>query len=90
MSDEFKIAETENFHRRLKKITDQHLKDKISNFVYFQLRNNPFYGPNIKKLKGEYSGIYRYRISDYRIFYTIDTNQKLVFIIDIELRKNLY
>jgi len=90
LSDNFKIAETDHFLRKLKKINDEHLVDKVRNFVYFQLRENPFYGPNIKKLRGEYSGVYRYRISSYRLFFSIDVEQKLVFIIDIELRKNLY
>jgi mRNA interferase RelE/StbE len=41
-------------------------------------------------LKGELSSIYRYRIGDYRLFYTIDFDKKLVFILDITHRKDAY
>jgi mRNA interferase RelE/StbE len=54
------------------------------------LRNNPFLGPNIKRLKGELSSIYRYRVGDYRLFYTLDQEKKLVFIMDITNRKDAY
>lgn len=90
MLDNFIIAETDNYSKKFKKLSDQKIKNKIVFFVYKLLRENPFYGPNIKKLKGDYSGIYRYRIADYRLFYTIDIDQKLIFIIDLEQRKNLY
>lgn len=34
---------------------------KISDYVYPQLRDDPFFGTNIKKLKEELEGLYRYR-----------------------------
>ena len=58
--------------------------------VYPILKNNPYYGANIKKLKGDYNEIYRFRISDYRIFYKIDENESMIFIINIENRKDAY
>lgn len=36
------------------------------------LMQNPVLGRNIKKLKGEYEGQYRYRVGSYRIIYSID------------------
>ena len=47
------------------------LYSKIKNFVYPQLRENPFHGTNIKKLKDNLEGYYRYRIGNYRLFYLI-------------------
>ncbi|MGO8695938.1 MAG: type II toxin-antitoxin system RelE family toxin [Rectinemataceae bacterium] len=54
------------------------------------MRKNPFYGPNIKKLKGEYKDVYRYRIGNLRLFYKISEEAVIVFIIDIEQRKDAY
>jgi len=63
---------------------------KIKESIYPLLRANPFWGPNIKRLKGELAAIYRFRIGNYRIFYTIDTEKKIVFILDINHRKDAY
>jgi len=60
---------------------------RIKENIYPALRKSPFFGPNIKRLKGELSSIYRYRIGDYRLFYTIDPEKKLVFILNITRRK---
>ena len=68
----------------------KHLRNKIVMDVYPILRNNPYYGINIKKLKGEFKEIYRFRIGDYRIFYKADENESIVFIINIENRQDAY
>lgn len=62
---------------------------KIKESIYPLLRANPFCGPNIKRLKEELAAIYRYRIGNYRIFYTIDIEKKIVFILDINHRKDV-
>ena len=54
------------------------------------LRKNPYFGSNIKKLKGNYKDLYRFRIGDYRLFYKISEDTVIVFIIDIETRKSAY
>jgi mRNA interferase RelE/StbE len=86
----FKIAETENFEKKIKSNKYKHLYSKIVEYVYPLLRENPFYGNNIKKLKGDYKEIYRFRIGDYRLFYKITEETVIVFIIDIEARKDSY
>lgn len=50
----FKIAETETFEKKIKSQKYKHLYSKIVEYVYPLLRDSPFYGNNIKKLKGEY------------------------------------
>lgn len=87
---EFQIAETDTFQKKIKKRDFQSLYNKITSYVYPQLRKNPYFGQNIKKLKGEFSGIYRYRIGTFRLFYTIEPGKIVVFIIDIEKRKDSY
>ncbi|MBP7582868.1 MAG: type II toxin-antitoxin system RelE/ParE family toxin [Spirochaetes bacterium] len=90
MSDKFRIAETDNFKKKIADRDFSHLYGKIRDFIYPQLRKNPFFGPNIKKLKEEFAGVYRYRIGSFRLFYSIDSDKIIVFIIDIEKRKDSY
>jgi mRNA interferase RelE/StbE len=63
---------------------------KIKLSIYPALCQSPYFGNNIKRLKGELSAIFRYRIGDYRIFYTIDPEKKIVFILSIHHRKDAY
>ena len=90
MSTNFKIAETESFQNNINKVKYKNIYFKIKNYVYPQLRENPFFGPNIKKLKGKLSNYYRYRIGSHRLFYTIDSNNTIVFIAAIKDRKDSY
>ena len=87
---EYRIAETENFQKKIKTQKYGSLYKKITEYVYPILRSNPYFGPNIKKLKGEYKDIYRYRIGNHRLFYKISEELILVFIITIEDRKDAY
>jgi mRNA interferase RelE/StbE len=57
--DHFSIQESDTFLKVKKKLEPQ-LYNKIINFVYPQLKKNPFFGSNIKKLKGNLEGYYRY------------------------------
>lgn len=86
----YKIAETETFDKKIKTQKYRSLYRKITDYVYPILRVNPYFGPNIKKLKGIYKDIYRYRVGDYRLFYRISDETVIVFIIDIESRKDAY
>ncbi|MFA4932734.1 MAG: type II toxin-antitoxin system RelE/ParE family toxin [Caldisericia bacterium] len=89
-SSKFQIAETLTFQKKIASRIYKPRYAKIKDNIYPALRTNPFLGPNIKRLKGELSSIYRYRIGDYRLFYTIDFDKKLVFILDITHRKDAY
>ena len=87
---DFKIAETDTFIKKRKQPKYSHVYNKITDYVYPILRMNPYYGPNIKKLKGEFKDLYRYSIGDYRLFYKIEEEQVIIFILTIEDRKNAY
>ena len=87
---DFKIAETDTFVKKIQQSKYARVYGKITDYVYPILRKNPYYGPNIKKLKGEYTNTYRYRIGDYRLFYKIEDEQIIVFILTIEDRKDAY
>lgn len=88
-SNLFDIAETKNF-QKIKTNIDKKVYEKIVKNVYPQLRANPFYGINIKKLKGEFEGYYRYRVGNYRLFYLIENDKILVIVTDFKHRQNSY
>ena len=90
MLNRFEIAETETFQRSISKKEISKIYNKIKTYVYPQLRINPFFGKNIKKLKGEVKDVYRYRIGEYRLFYQVVEKQILIFIMDIVKRKDAY
>lgn len=85
----YQIAETKTF-QKLKKKLDKKLYVKIETFVYPLLRENPFYGPNIKKLKDNLEGYYRYRIGNYRLFYLVEDEKLIVAIVDFKHRQQAY
>ena len=90
MLNRFEIAETETFQRSISKKEICKIYNKIKTYVYPQLRINPFFGKNIKKLKGEFKDVYRYRIGEYRLFYQVAEKQILIFIMDLVKRKDAY
>jgi len=85
----FSIAETKTFEKT-KAMLDVKLYIKIKTIVYPQLRENPFFGTNIKKLKGEFEGYYRYRLGNYRLFYIVEQEKVMVFIVDVKHRQGAY
>ena len=88
--DNYTIAETGNFSKQAHSKKNGHLYAKIRDDVYPRLRANPFFGINIKKLKGEYKHVYRFRLGNYRLFYTVEEKQKIVFMIALENRQDSY
>ena len=90
MQNEFAIAETPGFAAKVQAREYRSVYEKIRKYVYPQLRLNPFFGPSIKKLQGEFAQIYRYRIGDFRLFYLVRKEQIMVVVIDEEKRRDAY
>ena len=93
MSADFEIAETKKFVDSYEKILGAQagiIYSKIRNVVYPQLRKMPFFGKNIKKLKDHSPATWRYRLGDYRLFYGVSVEQKIVIIASIRHRKDAY
>lgn len=89
----FKIFETDQFLKDLKKLDKpekMRLYSKILNTIYPQLKNNPYFGKNIKKLKAYNPDTWRYRIGSLRLFYEISDKEKIAYIITIEYRGSSY
>jgi mRNA interferase RelE/StbE len=55
------------------------------------LEQTPSYHPNIKALKGNFAGYYRYRVGDYRVVYYItDELEPVVTVTIIAHRSQVY
>jgi mRNA interferase RelE/StbE len=54
------------------------------------LEINPLKHPNIKPLKGNLSGYYRYRIGNYRVIYYLENGVKIVVVTVIIHRQQNY
>jgi mRNA interferase RelE/StbE len=90
---EFRIFETEEFLRALEKLPEadsRFLRRKLDGHVYPQLREEPFFGRSIRKLRAYVPDTWRYRIGRFRLFYTIDEVDRLVFVLTVDLRRSAY
>lgn len=89
----YSIFETDQFLEDLTqdfKGQGERTREKLLEFVYPQLRNNPYFGKNIKKLKNYKPDTWRYRIGDYRFFYEISQKERLIYMITADSRKGSY
>jgi mRNA interferase RelE/StbE len=90
---DFRIFETDQFQKDLKQIARSGLPKlvgKLYAYVYPQLRSNPLTGNNIKRLKGTYSDLWRYRIGAWRFFYKVDEKRRIVSMIAASHRSSAY
>jgi mRNA interferase RelE/StbE len=55
-----------------------------------QLAREPHRHPNIKRLSGPLSGLFRYRVGDYRVIYRIDEPARRVDVVEIANRRDVY
>lgn len=89
----YKIFETDQFETDLNKDFSgqgRRIRHKLHTYAYPQLKDQPFFGKNIKKLINFQPPTWRYRIGDYRFFYTIDDKKKIVIMLTANNRSNAY
>ena len=92
MSD-FRVFETDEFSKALKELTSKDvllIRKKLKSYVFPQIKKEPCFGKNIKKLKGYTPDTWRYQVGKFRIFYTVDHEQSIVYILTIDFRKDVY
>jgi len=90
-SPEFRIFETNEFKKALARLgPPRFLPRKLETYVYPQLRQGPCFGPNIRKLHGYTPETWRYRIGPYRLFYSVDKDERIVFMLTVDDRKDAY
>ena len=74
----FYAACTEDFAKRL-------------DICFEELEKDPYYGPNIKRLKAHPKELlYRYRIGEYRVIYEVFKKEIVVLIVKIGARGDVY
>jgi len=89
----YRIFETSEFLKRIQKLSKRDkdfIQKKLTQHVYPQIKEEPHYGNNIKKLVDYDPETWRYRIGKYRVFYVIDRSDKIINILSIDLRKDAY
>ncbi len=89
----FEIFETDQFLQDLSqdfKGQGEKIVKKLKDYVYPQLRDNPHFGKNIKKLKNYQPETWLYRIGDYRFFYEVDEKDCIVYMLAVDARKDSY
>ena len=68
---------------------DSLLRKKIAKCLNI-LQETPKNHPQIKALKGEFAGKYRFRVGNYRVIYIVDDSQSQVIVLLIEHRSQAY
>ena len=89
----YRIFETDEFTKALKKLSKTNIsfiQKKLTGYVYPQIKNEPCFGKNIKKLKDYDPDTWRYRLGKFRLFYTVDHEEKIIYILTIDFRKDAY
>ncbi|MCD4693718.1 MAG: type II toxin-antitoxin system RelE/ParE family toxin [Calditrichales bacterium] len=87
------MFETDEFIKKLSKLTPQDksfIQNKLSAYLYPQIKQSPWFGNNIKKLKGYTPETWRYRIGKFRLFYIIDDEKHTIYMLTIDHRKDAY
>ena len=90
---EYRICEAEELEKSLRKLTARDadfIRRKLTSQVYPQLRQAPYHGPQIKKLRGYRPETWRYRIGRYRVFYLVEEQSRTVSILTVDHRKDAY
>ncbi|WP_229456215.1 type II toxin-antitoxin system RelE/ParE family toxin [Nostoc sp. CHAB 5715] len=60
------------------------------NRCFDQLRQNAYEHPNIKRFKGDFAGLFRYRVGVWRVVYKVDEKQQLITILLIAHRQGYF
>jgi mRNA interferase RelE/StbE len=90
---DFRLLETTQFQKTLAAlpiVDSRFIRGKLDRYIYPQLRQEPFFGRNIKKLRGYSPDLWRYRIGRYRVFYAVDDAERIVSLLSIDLRRDAY
>ena len=89
----YRVFETDGFQKDLKKISKsgiQRIRAKLVQYVYPQLRDEPHFGLNIKRLRNWEPVTWRYRIGSWRFFYEIDEQDKIIYMTVANHRSSAY
>jgi mRNA interferase RelE/StbE len=89
----YRIFETDEFRTRLNALQKRDaafIRRKLKEYVYPQLREEPYVGRNVKKLRGYEPDTWRYRIGKFRLFYIVDRDEAVIYMLTVDLRRDAY
>ena len=89
----YRVFETRQFLRDLSRLgptVEKRLAAKLREHVYPALRENPHFGPNIKRLRNWEPPAWRYRVGDWRFYYEINERDKVVSLTAADHRREAY
>jgi mRNA interferase RelE/StbE len=90
---DFRVFETKEFLKKLSKLPEGYpeiIRKKLQGYVYPQLKQEPFFGANVKKLRDFSPDTWRYRIGKFRLFYAVDLEERIIYILSVDLRRDAY
>ena len=77
--------EAHSFYRN----ADEALARRL-NRCFDQLAQDPRGHPNARRLKGPFTGFWRYRVGDWRVVYSVDDDEMVVTVMLIAHRSEAY
>ena len=81
-------SKVENFIKRRDPATQERINIAFEHIIYSPFRHeNP---TTIRQLRGSKKGRYRYRIGDIRFIYRVDRDSRLIHIVQIDNRGDIY
>jgi mRNA interferase RelE/StbE len=84
----FTVTIKKSAAKSLEALPTKVIRTNVANAI-LSLADNPR-PTNCKKLKGKFSDLWRIRIGNYRVIYTIDDTIKIVDIKEVGDRKDIY
>ncbi len=54
------------------------------------MKQEPFFGTNVRKLRDYSPDTWRYRIGKFRLFYAVDLEEQVIYILSVDLRRDAY
>jgi mRNA interferase RelE/StbE len=90
---DFRVFETKEFLKKLSKLPEDYpeiIRKKLEEYVYPQLKQEPFFGANVRKLCDYSPDAWRYRIGKFRMFYSVDLEERVIYILSVDLRRDAY
>lgn len=93
MTGSYRVFATSPFLESLGRLSPpirRKIEAKLDSHVYPQLRREPHFGPNIRKLRDWEPPTWRYRIGPWRAFYEIDERENVVYLLTFDWRKDAY
>ena len=75
---------------RLGPAVQKRVETKLRAHIYPLLRQDPFFGPNIKRLKNWEPPTWRFRVGEWRFFYEVDGEGRTVYVVAADHRKQAY